>query len=388
MQNKNKNKAFKMSKYSFKKTFSTNSTREKLRQNALATQRNARNVIQNDSRQLKQSFIKISKTRRSRYYWCKQLQYESYMIDIADNLVQNFGIKLRPKGIKCLLISSHGITISRRKNGQILHRFCSKLPNGNYNSYHKNTSVILECIYNGDTQTYYILDLMCWNDYQIYASSALLRYQLLKDKLQFLYDDLLQVNETNEYRIEMIPFDPISLANVQQVYQHKLCQGILFYHYESTYMLGQINPLVLLWQDLSICSYLKEIIYQAAIPMLCKVLPQVNMNVLDDNPNVSQSPVYPLYSLDSTYIHYIHINELYQLQITNDHVNDKESILIQLFIQDFNGKHFMIAQDQHFKKVSLFKMLPDSFLKIIFYLQLRSNKAISIQHLIDLIKNH
>jgi hypothetical protein len=35
-----------------------------------------------------------------------------------------------PEGERCLVVTSRGSTISRRRNGSILHRFPSRLPNG------------------------------------------------------------------------------------------------------------------------------------------------------------------------------------------------------------------------------------------------------------------
>lgn len=36
----------------------------------------------------------------------------------------------RPEGQRCLVISANGVTLSRQRNGRILHSFPSALPNG------------------------------------------------------------------------------------------------------------------------------------------------------------------------------------------------------------------------------------------------------------------
>lgn len=53
----------------------------------------------------------------------------------------------RPSGKRCFVVSSNGTTISRLRNGSILHRFPSSLPNG---AKTKKAS--------GSGQTYSILD--------------------------------------------------------------------------------------------------------------------------------------------------------------------------------------------------------------------------------------
>lgn len=36
----------------------------------------------------------------------------------------------RPEGQRCLVIAANGVTLSRQRNGRILHSFPSALPNG------------------------------------------------------------------------------------------------------------------------------------------------------------------------------------------------------------------------------------------------------------------
>jgi snurportin-1 len=36
----------------------------------------------------------------------------------------------RPEGVRCLVIAAQGETVSRKRNGLVLHRFHSALPSG------------------------------------------------------------------------------------------------------------------------------------------------------------------------------------------------------------------------------------------------------------------
>lgn len=55
----------------------------------------------------------------------------------------------RPSGKRCLIVSSNGMTISRVRNGSILHRFPSALPNGSKRDISGPASSysILDCIF-------------------------------------------------------------------------------------------------------------------------------------------------------------------------------------------------------------------------------------------------
>lgn len=61
----------------------------------------------------------------------------------------------RPSGKRCLVVSSNGMTISRVRNGSILHRFPSALPNGSKRDISGPASSfsILDCIFHEVTQT-------------------------------------------------------------------------------------------------------------------------------------------------------------------------------------------------------------------------------------------
>lgn len=56
----------------------------------------------------------------------------------------------RPAGKRCFVVSSNGTTVSRLRNGSMLHRFPSALPNGartNNSSRSGQSYCILDCIF-------------------------------------------------------------------------------------------------------------------------------------------------------------------------------------------------------------------------------------------------
>lgn len=69
----------------------------------------------------------------------------------------------RPEGRRCLVISSKGGTTSWQRNGTVLHRFPSALPNGSqYTQAAAEIFCILDCVFHEPDATYYVMDLMCW----------------------------------------------------------------------------------------------------------------------------------------------------------------------------------------------------------------------------------
>lgn len=56
----------------------------------------------------------------------------------------------RPAGKRCFVVSSNGFTVSRLRNGSLLHRFPSALPNGakaNNSTRSGQSYCILDCIF-------------------------------------------------------------------------------------------------------------------------------------------------------------------------------------------------------------------------------------------------
>ena len=91
----------------------------------------------------------------------------------------------RPEGRRCLVISSQHTTISRHRNGSILHKFSSTLPNGSRDSAagSGDNFCILDCVFHEPDSVYYVLDMMCWKGYALYECSAEFRLFWVQSKL-------------------------------------------------------------------------------------------------------------------------------------------------------------------------------------------------------------
>ena len=69
----------------------------------------------------------------------------------------------RPEGQRCILVAADGATVSRMRSGIQLHRFQSQLPGGSRHTRSGGADItILDAVYSPHTDTYYVMDLMCW----------------------------------------------------------------------------------------------------------------------------------------------------------------------------------------------------------------------------------
>jgi len=82
---------------------------------------------------------------------------------VPPDLGSNWYVMPRPEGKRCLLVASRGRTISRLRNGSVLHVMSSPLPEGSPGS--AGTTIdfcSLDCIYYEPNKTYYVQDLLSW----------------------------------------------------------------------------------------------------------------------------------------------------------------------------------------------------------------------------------
>uniref|UniRef100_A0A7S3Y8V3 Snurportin-1 n=1 Tax=Lotharella globosa TaxID=91324 RepID=A0A7S3Y8V3_9EUKA len=190
--------------------------------------------------------------RRRREWFARQLMYPEWMTEIPRDLGSNWYVLPRPEGIRCLVISSRGKTISRKKSGSILHNFQSALPNGNRHQM-KQDPCILDCVYQPQKQIYYVLDLMCWGGYSIYDSATDFRHFWVHSKLSEV--PIHSVNSENKFKFAPVPRFSADTAGLRKAYgggsssAHNFqMDGLLFIHKKTHYHFG-LSPLCLVWKD-------------------------------------------------------------------------------------------------------------------------------------------
>lgn len=209
---------------------------------------------------------KLTKQQRQqnvREYWASQLTLPDWLtnIDLPPDLSTGWYARPRPEGTRCLVVAAYGNTVSRKRNGGVLHRFSSSLPCGSGSTREKGATCILDCIFHAANQTYYVLDLMCWKGYNLYDSNTEFRLWWLQSKLG--ETTVSEVSKFNKYRFMPVPCHLATTEGLQMAYpdvpskggdQGQFCKhgfvqdGILLIHKETHYVLG-LSPLMLAWKD-------------------------------------------------------------------------------------------------------------------------------------------
>lgn len=203
--------------------------------------------------------------RRRRISWAKKLMSPEWMVSIPEDLFVNWICMPRPEGIRCLIISHGGITVTRRKNGNILHKFKSFLPGGSPDRNSSNLTILDGIFQKGNDSlahsrgAYYILDVLCWNGIDMCDTKPNFRFWWVKERL----DELSSFIQEQKYHFKCIksfqiigPSDLIdcySTSSQASLQKHGFIQdGILFYHKDGIYH-GGVSPMVLAWKD-DLCS--------------------------------------------------------------------------------------------------------------------------------------
>ena len=178
----------------------------------------------------------------------------------------------RPEGSRCLVVSHHHRTFSRKRNGMILHpSFTSLLPGGHppcafphlppsssSSSSSPDDSCILDCIFDDATQSYYALDLLSWKGYLLYDSTTEFRLYWLHHKLTSIPPPPSPPASTRKrpffpiLPLPVLPCHPSSLPLLYPASPLLPCRqdGLVLVHKQAMYEPGVLpTPLALVWKD-------------------------------------------------------------------------------------------------------------------------------------------
>merc|ERR1719474_1432929 len=94
------------------------------------------------------------------------LMIPEWLIETPTDLGEEWTVMARPEGKRCLVRSRSRKIVCRGKHGGVIFYFNSMLPNGNPYQ-HKKGEAILDCIWHKESETFFVLDVIRWNDVQI-----------------------------------------------------------------------------------------------------------------------------------------------------------------------------------------------------------------------------
>ncbi|CAH0481334.1 unnamed protein product [Peronospora belbahrii] len=195
--------------------------------------------------------------KKRREHFSKQLMTPEWMIDVPKDLNGNgsvlgegWYVLPRPEGKRCLVVTNGGNTIARIPAGSILKKFPSALPCGSYKTNKANDGYcILDCIFQEQNETFYVLDVMCWKGYLLYNCTTEFRLYWMRNKLSEGATET--VTPANPFRFLPIPCyesDPAGIMAAYSTTYPFLKDGLLFYMKAGHYEMG-LSPLALVWKD-------------------------------------------------------------------------------------------------------------------------------------------
>lgn len=187
-----------------------------------------------------------------------QFMLPEWMVDVPPDLGHAWFATPRPKGQRVLVISSRGCTVSRLKNGRVLHRFPSALPGGSQRTKHgkaEDSFCILDCVFHQEDGVYYVMDCMAWNGMSLYDCTAEMRlswlYSKLGDPETAECEAATGTGPNNRYRFAVPPTHNCDASGLRAAYGSPVPfrrDGIQFLAKDGNYELG-VTPLAVMWKD-------------------------------------------------------------------------------------------------------------------------------------------
>ncbi|XP_073029696.1 uncharacterized protein [Primulina eburnea] len=206
----------------------------------------------------------------ARRWFAKQLMLPEWMIDVPNRLNTDWYVSARPTGKRCFVVSSNGTTVSRLRNGTLMHRFPSALPNGSRSSNSSRSGqsyCILDCIYHEPDQTYYVIDLVCWGGMSMYECTAEFRFFWLNSKLVET-EACNGPSAYHKYRFSTVPVFSCDEDGLKAAYAGSMPyvkDGLLFYNKFAHYQSGN-TQLVLVWKDDNCSQYVCDTDGKGQVP--------------------------------------------------------------------------------------------------------------------------
>ncbi|KAK9808700.1 hypothetical protein WJX72_002173 [[Myrmecia] bisecta] len=223
---------------------------------------------------------RVQPVEGTKQYYAQQLMQPEWLTDIPCRLASDWYVMPRAEGRRCLVISSQGYTVSRLRNGSILHAFPSLLPNGSRRTgASADAFCILDCVYHEPNQTYYVMDLMCWKGYPLYDCAAEFRLFWLHSKLAET-EAAGPAREQHRYPFVPVPAfhcNPAGLTSAHSGPVDFQRDGCYLLHKEGQYELGP-SPLALLWKDAACSSFLVDTDASGVVPQYQQLVLEYRMD--------------------------------------------------------------------------------------------------------------
>lgn len=175
------------------------------------------------------------------------LMAAEWMVDVPDDLADNWYVLARPAGKRCLVSTAGGTTTATSRGGRSW-RFPSALPGGS-RQLRSAGRCELDCIWSEAMQTYFVLDALSWKEQRLDGCSAEFRLYWTHAKLS--ESKVHEQTSSNPCRFVVSAWLKCSAEQLQHTYSAPAGyerDGLFFVHKEALYEAGP-NPLLLSWSD-------------------------------------------------------------------------------------------------------------------------------------------
>ncbi|XP_067013726.1 snurportin-1 [Anabrus simplex] len=179
-----------------------------------------------------------------------KLMMSEWLIEVPSNLADSWYMVPCPKGRRTLIITARGSTRSYNKYGCFTASFPSVLPGGHGRGPSSHGSTILDCIWHAQSKTYYILDVLAWNNQPLLDCETEFRFFWLQSKIRET-EGISERSDENQYPFILLPHYPCeseTLTTIMAMHppfadETVILDGLLFYHSQCHYHCGT-TPLV------------------------------------------------------------------------------------------------------------------------------------------------
>lgn len=179
------------------------------------------------------------------------LMMSEWMIEKPEYFEEDWYVVPCPKGTRSLAVAAQGITKFFTKYGSFKLSCRTALPGGNPCEYNSSTQcVVLDGFLVEATNTFYILDLLAWNNHPMSNGETEFRHYWMKTHIEDI-PALTSISKKNKILFEILPKIDCNRDSFNK-FMMKLdhfngsvpsLDGLLFYHKMAHYVSG-VTPLV------------------------------------------------------------------------------------------------------------------------------------------------
>lgn len=165
-----------------------------------------------------------------------------WLVDVPSDFEENWLVVVVPIGRRSLIVSARKTTHAYSRAGALINRFPSLLPGGCKRTHRVSRDYcILDCVFHEGSQTYYILDVMCWGGHPVYDSELEFRIYWKEQKCKE-FDEIHTYSRINPLPFQNLSYYPCTKESITSLLAETPpyeVDGLLFVHKKCRYIIGR-----------------------------------------------------------------------------------------------------------------------------------------------------